>query len=170
MKKRTAKRGRSGEVLVEFTLVGLPLMFVLISTFEMARGMWNYDTLAFAVRTGARYAAAHGKICTTGGNTCSATVSSVAHAIADAAVGLPPQSFSVVLTPATAAATTCAPVSSCFSTATVWPPSGDNAPGKDIRISATYVFRSALAMFWPGAGKVNFGIFTLGAWTRQPMQ
>ena len=45
-------RGRTGSTLIEFTLVGIPLIFVLISTFEMARGMWNYQTLAYAVRAG----------------------------------------------------------------------------------------------------------------------
>jgi hypothetical protein len=161
---------RAGEALVEFTLVGIPLIFILISTAEMSRGMWNYQTLAFGIRAGARYTAAHGQGCTAGGNTCSVTVSKVAHAIASAAVGLPPAYFNVVLTSASGASVSCTPVSNCFANNTMWPPVGDNTPGKDISISGTYTFNSALAMMWPGAGSVSFGTFTLSAWTRQPIQ
>jgi Flp pilus assembly protein TadG len=161
---------RRGSTLVEFTLIGIPLIFVLVSTFEMARGMWNYQTLAYAVRAGSRYAAMHGNGCSGSGNTCGITVSNVASAISTAAVGLPAANFNVVLSSATAASVTCAPLSSCSSNATAWPPTGDNMPGMDIRISATYTFRSALAMLWPGAGKVSFGTFTFVAYTRQPMQ
>ena len=163
-------RARAGSTLVEFTLVGIPLIFVLISTFEMARGMWNYQTLAYAVRAGSRYAAVHGAGCSGSGNTCGVAVSDVANAISSAAVGLPAANFNIVLSSATAASVTCAPLSSCSSNATVWPPAADNAPGLDIRISGTYVFKSALAMLWPGGGKASFGTFTFVAYTRQPIQ
>jgi Flp pilus assembly protein TadG len=161
---------RAGSTLVEFTLIGIPLIFVLISTFEMARGMWNYQTLAYAVRAGSRYAAMHGKGCTTNGNTCGIAVSNVVSAISTGAVGLPAANFNVVLSSATAPSVTCAPLSSCSANATVWPPAADNAPGQDIQISAAYTFKSALAMLWPGAGKVSFGTFTFVAYTRQPIQ
>jgi Flp pilus assembly protein TadG len=163
-------KGRSGSTLIEFTLVGIPLIFALVSTFEMARGMWNYQTLAYAVRAGSRYASTHGQGCTGGGNTCGVTVSNVVSAIAGAAVGLPAANFNVVLSSATASAVSCAPLSSCSSNSTAWPPSPDNAAGMDIRISASYTFKSALSMLWPGAGKVPSGTFTFVAYTRQPMQ
>ena len=35
-----------GTTLLEFTLVGIPLIFLLISTVEISRGMWQYHTLA----------------------------------------------------------------------------------------------------------------------------
>jgi len=161
---------RKGSTLVEFTLVGIPFIFILISTFEMARGMWNYQTLAYAVRAGSRYAAMHGKGCTAGTNTCGITVASVANAISTAATGLPAANFNVVLSSATAASVNCAPLSSCSSNATAWPPAADNAPGSDIRVSATYTFNSALAMLWPGAGRVSFGTFTFVAYSRQAIQ
>ena len=160
---------RSGQALVEFTLVAIPLIFILISTTEMARGMWNYQTLAFGIRAGARYAAAHGQGCTQNGNTCSVTVSDVAHSIATASVGMTPASLNVTLASATAATVTCAPLSNCYANSTIWPPAADNAPGKNITISGTWVFRSALSMFWPGRSPVRFGTYTLGAWTKQPM-
>ena len=57
---------RGGSSLIEFTLVGIPLIFVLLSTFEMARGMWLYHTLAYAARQGTRYAIVHGVNCSMG--------------------------------------------------------------------------------------------------------
>src|SRR5580704_5212668 len=95
-------RGRAGSTLIEFTLVGIPLIFILISTFEMARGMWNYQTLAYAVRAGSRFAATHGKGCIAGGITCGITVANVGNAISTAAVGLPAANFNVTLSSATA--------------------------------------------------------------------
>lgn len=158
---------RRGQALVEFTLVTIPLIFILISTFEMARGMWDYQTLCFSVRAGLRYAAAHGQGCSQNGNTCTLTVSDVAHAIAGAAVGLPPGNFNAVLSSTTAASVSCTPVSSCYGNVTVWPPAADSAPGKDIAVSGTYVFRSAISMYWPGTSPLAFGSFTLSAWSRQ---
>ncbi|MCU1329484.1 MAG: hypothetical protein JWN34_4854 [Bryobacterales bacterium] len=164
------KSRRSGEALVEFTLVGIPLIFILISTAEMARGMWNYQTLAYAIRSGARYATAHGQGCSAGTNSCGIRVSDVARSVAAAAVGLPPASFNIVLTSDSGATVTCAPVSSCFGNTATWPPAGDNTPGKDVRISGTYYFSAALGMLWPGAGAASFSTFTLPAWTRQQIQ
>src|SRR5690242_13216787 len=58
--KRLFRTGCSGQSLVEFTFVGIPMIFVLIGTFEISRGMWMYHTLAHAVRDGVRYASVHG--------------------------------------------------------------------------------------------------------------
>jgi Flp pilus assembly protein TadG len=60
---------RRGSSTLEFTLVGIPIIFVLISTFEMARGMWNYHTIAYAVKEGTRFASVHGIDCSTAPNT-----------------------------------------------------------------------------------------------------
>ena len=43
--KRLFRSRCGGQSLVEFTLVGIPLIFVLISVFEISRGMWMYHTL-----------------------------------------------------------------------------------------------------------------------------
>src|SRR5882762_5274489 len=62
---RMTRRDRCrGSNILEFTLVGIPLVFILISTFEMARGMWNYHVMAYAVKEGTRYASVHGNNCT----------------------------------------------------------------------------------------------------------
>ena len=50
---------------------------LMISTFEMARGMWNYQTLAYAVRAGSRYAAMYGKGCTANGNTSGTKINEI---------------------------------------------------------------------------------------------
>lgn len=61
---RYLKRNRQrGEALIEFTMVGIPLLFVWISTAEMARGMWQYHTLQYATKMANAYASTHGATC-----------------------------------------------------------------------------------------------------------
>jgi len=75
--------------MIEFTLVGIPMIFLLISIFEISRAMWNYHTLAFAIREGTRYAAVHGSGCSADprATPCQATVAQVAQRIQDAGIG-----------------------------------------------------------------------------------
>ena len=172
MIKSTPRRSArcSGQSTIEFTLVSIPLIFILISTVEMARGMWNYEMLASAVRAGAHFASTHGKTCGTGLNTCTVKVSDVAKAIQSAAPGLPSDNFNIVMSSATAGPVSCSPLTSCLSNSARWPPLIDSGQGLDVSISASYTFRSAMSMFWPGAGHVQFGVFTFVAYTRQPIQ
>ena len=156
-------RGRMrGSALLEFTLVGITLMFVWISIEEMARGMWNYHTLQYATKLTASYASVHGATCSTSPNTCSVNVSDVVGVFKKAAIGIPMSKVVLTLTTASGAATTCNPVSTCSTNAkwsTMWPPSAssDNAVAKDIYVRADYTFNTALALFVPGKGKVAFG-------------
>jgi hypothetical protein len=163
------RRPRRGSTLLEFTLVGIPLIFVMISTFEMSRGMWLYHSLAHAAKTGARYAVVHGKGCSDPGNTCAASVSNVAHRIAAAAVGLRADALDVTLE-SEAGPVHCAPLSGCFGNSDSWPPENANVPGMRVRVSARHEFHSALAMFWPGAGSVHFGAVTFAADSLQAIQ
>lgn len=164
-------RGRSqkGSAMVEFTLAGIASIFLMISTFEISRGMWNYHTLAYAVREGARYASFRGKGCTNPGNSCSVTVGNIANQIASAAIGVPADQVNVTLMTPSGATTLCSPLNSCFPNVTVWPPatSNDNAPGGSITISAQYTFQSALAVFWPGAPSPKFGTIVFPASSTQ---
>jgi hypothetical protein len=74
------------------------LMFILISTFEMARSMWIYSLLAHAVKEGSRYGAMRGyyynQACvgTTEGianpSLCTLDVQKVAQVISNAGSGL----------------------------------------------------------------------------------
>jgi hypothetical protein len=160
---------RRGSSLLEFTFVSIPLIFALISIAEVSRAAWTYHTMAYAVNEGARYVIVHGKGCTTGGNTCGATVSSVTLQIARAATGLDPSGFNVTLYSANGSVS-CTPLEYCVTNMSAWPPSGDNGPGTDIRIAGSYAFTSSLAMFWPGSSGVTFANFNFPAYSRQSIQ
>jgi len=156
---------RRGSTLLEFTLAGIPLLFLLICTVQLSLAMWNYHTLAYAVNQGVRYTALHGQGCSTNGNSCGATVGTIANQIAAAAIGIPSDQVNVSLTTASGQTTTCNPLNSCFSDSTAWPPAtnSDNVPGKNVTVSARYVFPFILAMLWPGAGTMRTGTIALPA-------
>src|SRR5579864_6313961 len=93
MKNR--KRRQRGSAMIEFTLVGIPMIFMLVSVFEISRGMWTYHTLAYAVKEGTRYAIVHGQnagLATPSGH---ATIQSVCNLIVQAGPGLLPQSLAL---------------------------------------------------------------------------
>ncbi len=99
MNKSLKNRKRLGQALAEFTFVGIPIIFILISVFEVSRGMWMYHTLAYAVKNGTRYASVHGINCvgtSFNANSCavsmgpSTTTGTVASVIAWAAGTLGP--------------------------------------------------------------------------------
>ncbi len=169
---RHRKRRSRGNALVEFTLVGIPLIFGLISIFELARGMWQYHTLAYAVKAGARYAIVHGQDCTILPNDCAVSISQVAGIIRDNGIGLPASAVTVSFTDSNGGVTTCT-LSDCIANNTTghWPPDGANAPGRILKISGKFPFRSAIAMFWPGAGRATAaGTYVLTATARESIQ
>jgi Flp pilus assembly protein TadG len=141
-----------GSAIVEMTLVGIPMIFVLISIFEMARGMWAYDTLAYAVRETSRYAIVHGQNCSVSPNSCAITVANLATRLLNAGVGLPADQLNATFH-SLSDNVTCNPVSSCLGNNTVFPSAVGGSVGNPITISATYRFSSAISMFWPGAGR-----------------
>jgi hypothetical protein len=172
-------RERGGSSLIEFVLVGIPVVFVLISTFEIARGMWTYQTLCYAVKRGVRYATVHGWNCGQNGNTCNVTVGQIATVMQNASLGLDTSKISLTFTPNSGSAVSCTmspvpPATSgdCLSNTTVWPPSSASAPGTPISISATYPFNSMISMFWPGArgGSMQFASVNFGASSNDLMQ
>jgi Flp pilus assembly protein TadG len=164
-------RNQRGSVTVEFALVGIPLIFALISTVEMSRGMWLYDTQAHAINEGVRYVVVRGVHCTSSGNACGATVGAIATHIANAGVGLVSSDWNVTLYSNSGSNNvTCNPLSSCLSNSTAWPPSPDNAVGAYVAISGSYTFNSALGMFWPGVKPVTFGTYNLPAYAKQAIQ
>jgi hypothetical protein len=161
-----ARQNRGG-TLVEFALAGIPMIFVLISIFEMARGMWMYATIAYAVREGTRFAIVKGHNC----SGCGVTVSRVARQIREAGVGLDPNVLRINLI-AAGHATPCTPLQDCIDhgTGTQWPPASANAIGQNIAVTATYTFRSALSMFWPGSSAIVFGPVTFTARAEEQIQ
>jgi Flp pilus assembly protein TadG len=149
------KLRRKGQSLVEFTLVCIPLIFILLSIVELSRFMWCYHTLAFAVERGARYAVVHGK-------SSSTSVSAVAGIIRSAATGLDSGQMTVELQ-AASSTQNCAPLRNCEQLTTQWPDATSNTPGQSVTVAAVYPFRTAMSMFWPGAGSVRFGVVNMSA-------
>ena len=170
------KNNERGSTLLEFTLVGIPLLFLLISTVEMARGMWIYHTLAYAIREGTRFVAVKGQGCATTPNSCAVTVGRIAQEIRNNGVGLDPSVMTdVTFTAMSGRTVTCGTLQDCMSNTTQWPsdagtPDPGAAQGAEIEITAVYPFRSAIAMLWPGAGRIQFGTFYFPASSREAIQ
>ncbi len=160
----------TGNAMLEFTFVGIPLIFILISIFEVSRGMWIYHTLAYAVKDAARFAAVHGQRCVNAGAGCPVTVGALAARLRDAGVGLLPDRFNVTFATSTRTVT-CAPLNACLANSACFPAAADCASfelsatqGAPVTVTGTYPFESAISMFWPGAGKgMVFGAFNLPA-------
>ena len=177
----SAMKSRRGNTVLEFTLVGIPLIFVLISIFEISRGMWIYHTLAYAIKQGTRYAAVHGQNCSVAPNACTKTIGDIAGVIQNNGVGLLPAQLTLnFCAPPGGSAPSCTSgnaqasclLKNCVSNATVWPPDGANRVGlDDIEITGSYPFASAIAMVWPGAHSTNvFPTFNLPASAREKVE
>jgi hypothetical protein len=176
-------RGRSerGATTLEMAMVGIPLIFMLISVFEISRGMWMYHTAAYAVKNGVRFAIVHGIDCVNTAdnpNKCPTTISAVATLIQQSGVGLDPAITLLTFTPGTTTATptSCylrsggsAPYgsfSACSTYTTTWPPDSAgvyNGFGKPIRIDIKTPFFTALTMFAPGSKPVSFALVNMAA-------
>jgi hypothetical protein len=147
--------------MVEFTLSTIPLVFVIFSIFGMAITMWNYHTLAEAVKTTTREAATHGADCV--GKSCAWTLGTAATYLSTRAIGVPVGQLNVTFT-STASTQTCNPLSSCTGSATAWPTAATNLAGStDVMITANYTPMEAIAMI--GGGR--FSWVNLAAKSRQ---
>ena len=144
---------QKGSAILEFTLVGIAIIFVLISIFEVSRGLWMYHTLAYAVREGVRYAVMHGSDCASP-NTCQVTIGQIVGVMQSAGGGVDGGNTTLTFTPSSGTATS-GTLTSLESSTTIFPPSGANAPGTSLTISANYRFRTILAMFWAGTPPLN---------------
>ena len=171
------RKREQGSTLLEFTLVGIPLIFLLISTVEVARGMWTYATLAHAVRQATRFTIVKGQNCATSPNSCGVTIARIAQEMQQAGVGLDTRSFNnVTFTAYSGRTITHTTLQDCLSDTTSWPTTpgatdAGAATGADLEISVKYSFRSALSMFWPGAGKASsIGILYFPASSRESIQ
>lgn len=183
---------RCGNATIEFTLVGIPLLCVLISTFEMARGMWLYHTLAYAVKEGVRYAVVRGQNSPNQvplGGTGTLPLMPVCQYILQQGPGLVPHDVTLTFHSATQAdITTTAdqcPTSDGNGNNVNWPPGGtfsapqtdssgntivDNQSGQVISINARLSFQSAIVMFWPGTQGMQFPAFVFPAKASEVMQ
>jgi Flp pilus assembly protein TadG len=168
------RRRRGGNALLEFTLVGIPVIFILISTVELSRGMWIYHTLAYSLKEGTRYAVVHGNDCQTDKNSCSVQIRDIAKVIQSAGMGLIPEQLANVNFTTSTRTVTCSTLAACvaagstgdtyFPTAT--PGTSPRDPGADVgqavTITAQYPFDSAISMLFPsGGGRMVFPGFVL---------
>jgi Flp pilus assembly protein TadG len=166
-------KNRKGVSIVEFSLAGIPALFVIISTIEMSLAMWQYHTLGYAMKEATRAATSHGQGCymsgVTTGNMCAATIGTLSTQIVTNAIGIPASELNVTFTSASGTVVTCAPVASCLSSNVAWPPisNDDNWQGKSISTSASFPVHAALAMFWPGTHGATFQAFSLGSSSTQ---
>lgn len=72
-------RGEGAQALVEFALT-LPIFLLLVTgIFDVARAVWQENTLAYAAREGTRYAIVHGSAGTPAAGPCSNCVNPVAN-------------------------------------------------------------------------------------------
>lgn len=153
------KRGRRGNALIEFTLVGIPMLFLWVSVIEMGRAMWQYHTIQYACKMTAAYASVHGATCASP-NSCLKNMSDVVGVFQTNAIGVPMDKVALKLV-SQSGSVTCTQVSTCSSNgswSTTWPPTSDNAVGNAVQVRADYTFSTALSMFWPGAGRAwSFG-------------
>jgi Flp pilus assembly protein TadG len=178
---RNHRKSERGNHTLEFTLIGLPLTFLLFSIANMCFSMLTLHTLQQAVEQGGRYAVTRGSTCSSGTNTCSAKVQDIAAVVAKTAAGISPSKLNLTLIPASGTGNqiSCAPVKSCLSTcsdgcngsrATVWPPStnNDNSPGTDIVLTANCSLSAPMFMFWNGSpSATHISSTAFGAYTRQ---
>lgn len=81
---------RSGQSMVEFSLVFVLFVTMMAGLFEFSRALWTYTTLAHATRAGARYAMVHGE-------NNSVTADQIRQRVWDNAIGL--DSTAITVTP-----------------------------------------------------------------------
>lgn len=167
------RKSTRGNSTLEFTLVGIPLIFTLISIFEMSRGMWNYHTMAHSIKEGTRYAVVHGDNCAPHpplNNNCQVTIGQIVQVIKDAGIGLDQDQLTLTFTSASNGAVTCT-LTNCLANNAVWPAYPDNIGGLPIEIDGKIRFDSALAMFWPGVTHgINFATAYFPATSQELME
>jgi hypothetical protein len=139
---------------------------MIVSVITLTTDMWQYDNLAYATQTTARYVAMHGRTCIQDGSSCALTVADVVSYFSSRGIALDSGKANVTLQSATTS-TVCSPLSSCGSNAAQFPIASDNGVNFDVTVKVTYPVTNPFAMFWPGAGSVVFRPLNLYAVSRQ---
>lgn len=157
--------------MVEFALCGIPLIFVWISTVQMALGMWHYHTLQYATKAAGAYMSTHGASYVAAGN-AAPQIQDIAGVLSTAAIGIPASeiqtTFTAYLADGTTTTTHSCRLDNCKTDAAAWPPTGGyNALLNKFEIKTEYQWHNALAMVTPGNGTVNFGAFWFPGYTQQ---
>lgn len=76
----------AGQALVEFALVLPVLLLLILGLFDVARAVWQQNTLAYAAREGTRYAIVHGSA--SGSPAAPGNTAAVESVVRSAAVGV----------------------------------------------------------------------------------
>ncbi len=159
-----AKPGnRRGSALIEFTLVGIPVIFLTISVLSISIDMWEFHELPQAVEMTARYAATHGQGCA---GACGVTVANLVTYFEGQNISLLPSLVNVTFTDGSGSIQ-CSPLTDCASNATAFPAASYSAPGRDVTVYATYTLKNPIAMFWPSNAQGVWQAFNVGATSRQ---
>jgi len=165
-------KGQRGNSLVEFALVGIPLIFAWISTVQLALGMWQYHSLQYAVKAAGSFQTHRGANWVQQGN-AAAQIKDAAQVLADNVPGVAPSKITVVFkainTLTSASQTVTCTLNNCLTNTTAWPPTNYNSPGFDVEISASFLFNSGISMVAPGPGpsSVSFGSYQFPGYTKQ---
>lgn len=173
-------RRRRGTALLEFAFTGPALIFIWVSTMQMALGMWHYHTLQYSVKATGNYLAQHGSDCG-GSNSCLIEIENLATLMKNNAVGIPASSIymtfnsvsssdhsTVLTTVSCLLSNSGSPSSGCDHNTTQWLPSSNNAVGSEFEIKAEFQWSPAIGIVAPGSGpSMVFGSFWLPAYTHQ---
>ena len=149
--------------MLEFCLVGLPIIFITFSLIWMCFGMWEYQSMEAAVSYVTRSSSAHGSDCA--GLGCATTVGNVATTLQQM-IGVPDNQVNVTLT-SSASTVTCNPLNTCYTNTNSWPSLAGNTPGTDITIKAQYTMNLLIGLWEPGRGFQQFSAVPLAAQARQ---
>jgi len=83
-------RDERGQALVEFALILPVLLLLILGLFDVARAVWQENTLAFASREATRYAIIHGSAATSPVPYCSSCSNTTIQGVVEQyAIGLP---------------------------------------------------------------------------------
>ena len=164
------RNNRRGDTLIEFTLTGIPIIFLGISIVECSIAMCEYESMSNAVTIAARYAASHGATCSANGNSCTIEIKNVANLIAATAWIISSASMTVTLTD-NSGSTTCT-LSTCETNTAQFPSSSGNANavGNNITIKVTHKLTNPLPMYWPPHADSDDSGYLLGATSYQAIQ
>jgi len=128
----TRVAGRSGQTLVEFSLVAVLTVLIFLFVVETARMLLVYASVANAAREGVRYAIVHGSTRSTG----------TAQNDASGPSANPAQVLTVVKNFAG-----IAPLTTSLLLVNVTYPGSSNAPGQNVTVSVVYPYNPLITYF-----------------------
>lgn len=168
LNRLTRSSARRGTALIEFTLLGIPLLCVTTSVMSIGLDAWQYWSLAYATDNTARYISMHGATCSQNNNVCTITTGQIASFFESQSMALSSASVDVTLTDSSGT-TTCNPVSNCASGSAFFPANTANSVGSDITVQATYKLTNPITMFF-GNNHVTGNDYTVGAKSKVRIQ